>query len=227
MKLTLYVVFLCLSVEAIAQVGIGTTSPDSSAVLDLSSPSKGLMLPRVSDTSSVDNPNAGLIVYNLNENAPYYFNGSNWQSMNAMSMMMTPNSTDSVTYRITGPGGSSERPLTTMNFSYTGGIGAAGAALNFSKGLDESTSSLLKWGYGDVLPNSIEFKFYEAGASTAHIWVAIENVTIVAQSAGLGENGWSEAYTCTYTFLAYKDFNDTTGWRTDLNGTFTGGYPGY
>jgi hypothetical protein len=46
-------------------VGIGTSVPDQSALLDLSSNSKGLLIPRMSlsQRSSIQNPANGLLIY--------------------------------------------------------------------------------------------------------------------------------------------------------------------
>ena len=60
-------------------VGIGTSSPNASAMLEINSPNKGLLLPRVADTSSVANPTKGLVVYNNNNNKLWYFDGYRWQ----------------------------------------------------------------------------------------------------------------------------------------------------
>jgi hypothetical protein len=50
-----------------AQIGIGTITPDASALLDLNSTSKGLLLPRMTanQQTAIVNPGIGLIVYNL------------------------------------------------------------------------------------------------------------------------------------------------------------------
>jgi hypothetical protein len=58
---------LLLSVSAQAQVGIGTIMPDSSAVLDLSSIDRGLLLPRLTmaQRDVISNPATGLMIYNL------------------------------------------------------------------------------------------------------------------------------------------------------------------
>ena len=50
-----------------AQIGIGTIIPDSSSLLDLSSTTKGLLLPRMttSQQASILNPAVGLTIYNL------------------------------------------------------------------------------------------------------------------------------------------------------------------
>ena len=71
-----------------AQVGIGTTNPDASAILEVKSASKGVILPKVSltgtsDVSTIANPTTGLLVYNLASvgglNVGYtYWDGTQW-----------------------------------------------------------------------------------------------------------------------------------------------------
>jgi hypothetical protein len=52
------------------QTGIGTTNPDGSAVLDVSSSTKGFLLPRLTTTSrdAIVNPAKGLMIFNLTDN---------------------------------------------------------------------------------------------------------------------------------------------------------------
>jgi hypothetical protein len=79
------------------KVGIGTTTPNASAQLDVTSTNKGFLPPRVtltgtSDITTIASPATGLIVYNTataGDVTPglYYYNGSSWQRIN------TPNST--------------------------------------------------------------------------------------------------------------------------------------
>ncbi len=85
----LLIVFSCSL--GYAQTGIGTTTPDASAKLDVSSNNKGFLPPRVTLTSSTDNstipnPATGLLVYNNGNNASllsgyYYWNGVNWATI--------------------------------------------------------------------------------------------------------------------------------------------------
>jgi hypothetical protein len=62
-------------------VGIGTTTPNASAALDVSSTSKGLLLPRLTKTQrdAIPSPAAGLLIYQT-DNSPgvYQFNGTAW-----------------------------------------------------------------------------------------------------------------------------------------------------
>jgi hypothetical protein len=78
------------------KVGIGTSSPSASAILDLTSSSQGLLPPRVALTSKsgtstpVASPQTGLIVYNTASAGTggdavtpgyYYYNGTIWSRM--------------------------------------------------------------------------------------------------------------------------------------------------
>jgi hypothetical protein len=89
-------VYLCLiSVLFIhltqAQTGIGTTTPNASAKLDVYATNKGFLPPRVTLTSATDvttitAPATGLLVYNTGNNAGlaagyYYWNGAVWTTI--------------------------------------------------------------------------------------------------------------------------------------------------
>ena len=80
-----FVVFLLIS-NARAQVGIGTTTPASSAQLDVSSTNKGFLLPRMTavQRDSIVGPVAGLMVYCTNcagTGEVQVYNGSSWRNM--------------------------------------------------------------------------------------------------------------------------------------------------
>ena len=65
-------------------VGIGTTKPDQSAALEISSSNKGLLTPRMSlqQRIAIQNPATGLIVYQTDLLSGFYFyNGKEWKSM--------------------------------------------------------------------------------------------------------------------------------------------------
>lgn len=74
-----------------AQVGIGTTAPDASSILDIESTSSGVLLPRVlltstTDNTTINNPAISLLVYNTNNASDvtpgfYYWNASSWSKL--------------------------------------------------------------------------------------------------------------------------------------------------
>ncbi len=78
-KLILLFVFISAS-PLFAQVGIGTTSPDASAMLDVQSNSAGVLIPRMQaiDRDNINSPAKGLIVFVNDDNSFYYYDGSNW-----------------------------------------------------------------------------------------------------------------------------------------------------
>jgi acetyltransferase-like isoleucine patch superfamily enzyme len=73
-----------------AQTGIGTTTPNASAKLDVYSTNKGFLPPRVTltsvtDATTISSPAEGLLVYNLGsvglQAGYYYWNGANWATI--------------------------------------------------------------------------------------------------------------------------------------------------
>lgn len=60
-------------------IGIGTSFPHTSALLELNSSNKGLLLPRINDTASIANPAKGLTIYNNADNKIWLYNGTRWQ----------------------------------------------------------------------------------------------------------------------------------------------------
>ena len=84
-----FIVFAIMfsSIVAKSQVGIGTTSPDASAKLDISSTSQGLLPPRMTyaQRQAISSPAIGLIIYCTNCGAgtgePQFYNGAAWVNM--------------------------------------------------------------------------------------------------------------------------------------------------
>ncbi len=91
----LFALTIVMWLPLIAQVGVGTTLPDASSILDVTSINKGILMPRVFlnniNTTQLDgvNPSAeSLLIYNTNAGVVggngegfYYFNGSQWKRM--------------------------------------------------------------------------------------------------------------------------------------------------
>jgi hypothetical protein len=61
-------------------VGVGTTTPNASAVLDLTSTDKGMLVPRMTSAqrTAIAPPATGLLVYDTDTNAFWFFNGTDW-----------------------------------------------------------------------------------------------------------------------------------------------------
>jgi hypothetical protein len=63
--------------------GIGTTNPDASAKLDITSNNSGLLVPRMTtiDRNRIVNPAKGLLVFDSTTNNFWFYSGSAWNQM--------------------------------------------------------------------------------------------------------------------------------------------------
>ena len=82
--LIIIVIILNYNASLMAQVGINTTTPDPSSMLDIQSTAKGLLIPRMTlvERNNISSPAQGLMVYQT-DNTPgfYYYNGSTWSAI--------------------------------------------------------------------------------------------------------------------------------------------------
>ncbi len=69
-----------MRIAANGSVGVGTTAPDTSSIMDLSSRRQGFLPPRMtnSEMNSIGSPATGLIVYDTTNNKVTVYNGSTW-----------------------------------------------------------------------------------------------------------------------------------------------------
>ena len=90
--LTILAIMLSYNASLMAQVGINTTTPDPSSMLDIQSTAKGLLIPRMTltDRNNIPSPAQGLMVYQT-DNTPgfYYYNGSTWSAIAAAEKVTT------------------------------------------------------------------------------------------------------------------------------------------
>lgn len=75
-RAALLLVLFFLSISSTAQIGIGTVSPDASAVLDISSASQGMLAPRMSSAqrAAIASPAESLLVFDTTVKSFYYYN---------------------------------------------------------------------------------------------------------------------------------------------------------
>ena len=74
-----------LTASTYAQVGFGTTSPDASSALDITSTTKGLLIPRMTNVQrlAISNPAAGLQVFvtDLDGGSFMFYDGTEWGTL--------------------------------------------------------------------------------------------------------------------------------------------------
>jgi hypothetical protein len=77
-----------LTATTFAQVGVNNETPDVSAALDITSTTKGLLIPRMTETQrdAISSPAAGLMIYQTDGTVGfYYYKGSSWAEIGPTS----------------------------------------------------------------------------------------------------------------------------------------------
>lgn len=91
MKSYLTIIFNLLFTLTIAQVGIGTVTPDSSSILDINSTTAGFLPPRLTtlQRDAILLPAVGLTIYNIDVNCLEWWNGSIWYNACGTTFLAT------------------------------------------------------------------------------------------------------------------------------------------
>ncbi len=111
------------SAFAQGNVGIGTTAPDASALLDLTSVSRGLLVPRMTQTqrNAISTPATGLLVFctdSVSSSYPstfYYYTGSAWVPFLGSGWLLTGNSGTTASTNFLGTKDSQDFVVRTNN----------------------------------------------------------------------------------------------------------------
>lgn len=78
------------TVNIFAQVGIGTTSPDTTSMLDIQSTTKGVLIPRMlsGERTSIASPANGLLVFDTTSNSFWFYNIDAWKELTTVSSIV-------------------------------------------------------------------------------------------------------------------------------------------
>lgn len=120
---------------AMAQVSINSTgaAPNSSAMLDIVSTDKGLLIPRVLDTTSITSPALGLLIYRTN--APqgfFYYDGQKWQKIGVTG---SSNYVDLTTNQTV-----SGQKTWNGNATFNSGLNTSGGTINLNNNSNNTTN---------------------------------------------------------------------------------------
>ncbi|MCB0466127.1 MAG: hypothetical protein KDC78_10730 [Aequorivita sp.] len=99
MKTLLFIfLFMGCIFASTAQVGINTTTPDASAILDITATDKGMLVPRMTEAQklAIGTPATSLLIYQTDGTTPgfYYYNGTSWVSLTAIGVEKIDDLTD-------------------------------------------------------------------------------------------------------------------------------------
>ncbi len=133
-KLLTTLLLVAMHTIIVAQgVGIGTSTPNPSAQLDISSTSKGILLPRMTEAekNAIPSPALGLMVFNTTTGSFQYYNGVSWSNISHSGII---SGTANKVAKFNSPWGLTANTLITDN--------GAGVAINTSNTLPHSSALL-------------------------------------------------------------------------------------
>ena len=180
--LTMAACTILLFNAALPQVAINTNgaSADNSAMLDISSTSKGLLIPRMTtiQREAVTGPAAGLIVYDIDVKCLYYYDGTAWftfvtTSADAPLILMNSKSA------MTADGGFAVKLI-----NKTGNTVKKGTLVSISN--TEANGFILA---GQTTSHSKPIGVvYEEGANNAECWIIVSGIAQILLKNGISAN---------------------------------------
>ncbi len=235
-------VFITQTVFSQVAVNSSGNAADASAMLDVSSTSKGMLVPRMttSQRNAISSPATGLLVYDTDENNFYFYDGSKWTLIESGTEKWTFSNNKitaaDTTYRVgvgtTTPSGIFEVATVKHDGTYgsdvcTGGTPSASSYYQFynpERAFDNQYTT--EWLNNNSLPAYLQFDFgagnekrvakyriyYEHPSSTDH---SPNNWTFEASNDG---SSWATLDTQTgqgWTTYAWQEytFSNTTRYR--------------
>lgn len=179
-------------------VGIGTTTPDPSALLELEANDKGFLIPRIAlqsdvDVTTISAPATSLLVFNTNAGMTnggvgfWYFDGTKWVPLTG------------------GGSGGSTTDHNTLNEAYNEGGPGAGRVITANSGAVEINHSSLASGNKAIIATTNQNESFAIDATNSGTGVALRgqstqasnsfaaiqgetNSTVTTNSAILGAN---------------------------------------
>jgi trimeric autotransporter adhesin len=195
LKLLLFILIATALQQVIAQsasgegsVGIGTTTPDNSALLDLTSDTKGFLAPRMSlsQRGNIQNPANGLLVYQTDFfSGFYYYDGKKWKQILYKGGETAQTGSES-SWNVNGNAGLS----TSTNFiGTTDTVSVVFKVNNFRAGLLDYRSGNTSFGYR-AATNNAGFNNVALGAfALPGNNVGSNNISIGSQSLNNNASG--------------------------------------
>ncbi|MDB5203792.1 MAG: hypothetical protein JWQ27_3201 [Ferruginibacter sp.] len=211
-KIVIPLLLLCMS-YANAQVGIGTTTPNNNAVLDMVSSNKAVLIPRVADTANIASPAEGMMIYNKNSKAPFFHNGNQWLSLGARLPSLQPTAGAVLKYYVNGPGFSmGENDATSAQVgagfgaSYSGNSVSSSSEFVFTKILDVNSKAFNLATLTSSGPYTIEFKFYAANSAVPYLSYQLKNAYFSGYAVSSGGDTPFESISVFYENYGFKDW---------------------
>ncbi len=212
-------IILLFAKLGIAQVAINTdgTNPNSSAMLDVKSSSRGFLPPRLTtaERDAISSPAAGLVIYNTTTECLDFYSGGTWKEI------CEGTGTPVADYTI-GSGGSCIN--TTVNGTYTAGVALDGSN---TVTLDATVNATGSWSITTNTVNGYSFSGSGTFATTGTVQVTLggTGTPITAQTDNFTATANGSGGNCTFDVTVtscgspFTDTRDGQSYNTVLIGT--------
>ena len=223
------------------KVGIGTTKPNASSLLEIKSTNKGLLIPRMTQAqrNAIASPANGLLIYQTdNTKGFYYFDGSAWKAVSTVKANLTLSNLsastavnvdvlpDSNNLHNLGSTSKSWKNIYSKSSYYLNGTkfisnsGTNNTFIGSNTGISNTGSANTGNGFNALFSNSSGYSNTANGAFTLHSNTTGHNNTATGTNA-LYSNTTGYDNTANGANALYSN---TTGYNNTANGIFALNY---
>ncbi len=235
LKRTISVIcFTMIASVMMAQRGIGTTAPDTSSILDITSTNKVFLPTRVAAVNDISNPPKGLMVYDEFNNCIRFYNGTEWSVCvgGAATISTTPCTAGELSSGINGG---------SLGNKYNNGAGGTYSVVDIggqcwmAENIDVDPSGSPAWNSFDAGWYGYYNNTWQANdEGTLFQWSALMNNSTTERAQGVCPTGWHVPSDFEFMYLERTlgmttAQQEATAWRGTDQGTQlkSGGISGY
>ena len=159
-------------------VGVGTTTPDASSALDVTSTTKGFLMPRMTTTerTAIATPATGLQVYDITTNSQWYYNGTVWVNAATAGQKWVDGATAG-DIELVNPTGDNKVMYTDAGYKF---IDKDLLTANLWKTYDESTNAYIDQPLGLSFENNYNLSLNRTSniikSNPANVWSGLSTI---------------------------------------------------